>query len=106
MSLRLLAFAGRRLAARRALLVVTARDEDLSLAPLLGQTLSELERDGRLVELRLSPLSRAGTVALISHLVERSRMPAELAAIEEQVWRTSEGNPFVAVEAIRALRHE
>ncbi len=33
-------------------------------------------------------------------------MAAELAAIEEQVWRASEGNPFVAVETVRALRHE
>ena len=106
MSLRLLAFAGRRLAGRRTLLIATARDEDLSLAPLLGQTLGELERDRRLVRVRLAPLSREGTVALISHLVESGRMPAELAAIEEQVWRASEGNPFVAVEAVRALRHE
>ena len=106
MSLRLLAFAGRRLAGRRILLVATARDEDLALAPLLGQTLGELERDQRLVRVRLAPLSREDTVALTSRLVESGPMAAELAAIEEQVWRASEGNPFVAVETVRALRHE
>ena len=107
MSLRLLAFAGRRLAGRRTLLMATARDEDLSLAPLLGQTLDELERDQRLVRVRLSPLSRAETAALIARLVESGSLPAEgRAAIEEQVWRASEGNPFVAVEIVRALRRE
>ncbi len=106
MSLRLLAFAGRRLAGRRTLLVATARDEDLALAPLLGQTLGELERDQPLVRIRLAPLSREDTMALTSRLVERGPMAAELAAIEEQVWRASEGNPFVAVETVRALRHE
>jgi DNA-binding SARP family transcriptional activator len=105
MSLRLLAFTGRRLTGR-IMLVATARDEDLSLTPLLGQTLGELEREQRLVALRLAPLSREDTMALTSRLVESSRIPAEVAAIEEQVWRASEGNPFVAVETVRALRRE
>ncbi len=106
MSLRLLAFAGRRRASRRTLLVATARDEDLALAPLLRQTFGELERDHRLVSLRLAPLSREDTMALTSRLVGSDRVPAEVAAIEEQVWRASEGNPFVAVETVRVLRHE
>jgi DNA-binding SARP family transcriptional activator len=106
MSLRLLAFAGRRLAGRRTLLVATARDEDLSLVPLLVQTLGELERDQRLIRVRLVPLSREDTVVLTARLVESGPLSARLAGIEEQVWRASEGNPFVAVETIRALRHE
>ncbi len=106
MSLRLLAFAGRRLTGSRTLLIATARDEDLAMAPLLGQTLGELERDQRLVRVRLAPLSREATVALTARLVEDGTTSAERAAIEEQVWRTSEGNPFVAVEIVRALRHE
>ena len=106
MSLRLLAYAGRRLAGDRILLVATARDEDLALAPLLGQTLGELEREQRLVRMLLAPLSREDTMALTWRLVESGPMAAELAAIEEQVWRASEGNPFVAVETVRALRRE
>jgi DNA-binding SARP family transcriptional activator len=103
MSLRLLAFAGRRLVGRRTLLIATARDEDLSLAPLLGQTLGELERDQRLTPVRLGPLSRDDTVALTVRLVQSGPLSMERAAIEEQVWRASEGNPFVAVETVRAL---
>jgi tetratricopeptide (TPR) repeat protein len=106
MSLRLLAFAGRRLAGRRAMLVATARDEDLAQVPLLGQTLNELERDERLVPVRLGPLSREDTIALASALVKVGRMPEDFAGIEEQIWRMSEGNPFVAVETVRAVRHE
>jgi tetratricopeptide (TPR) repeat protein len=106
MSLRLLAFAGRRLAGRRIMLLATARDEDLALAPLLGQTLGELELAQRLVRVRLAPLSREDTMVLTADLVESGRAPAEIAAIEEHVWRASEGNPFAAVEAVRALRHE
>ena len=45
-------------------------------------------------------------MALTSRLLASGPMAAELAAIEEQVWRASEGNPFVAVETVRALRHE
>jgi DNA-binding SARP family transcriptional activator len=106
MSLRLLAFVGRRVSGRRTMLLATARDEDLAQAPLLGQTLAELERDQRLVRVTLAPLSREGTMALTSWLMTRGRLPADVAAIEEQVWRASEGNPFVAVETIRALRQE
>ncbi len=106
MSLRLLAFAGRRLTGFRTLIIATARDEDLSQVPLLGSTLGELERDQRLVRVRLAPLSRDATVALTARLVEDGTTSAERAAIEEQVWRTSEGNPFVAVETVRALRHD
>ena len=106
MSLRLLAFAGRRLAGRRILVVASARDEDLALTSLLGQTLGELEGDPRLLRVSLAPLSREHTVALISRLVEVGPIASERATIEEQVWRVSEGNPFVAVETVRALRHE
>src|SRR5262245_52448148 len=106
MSLRLPAFTGGRLAGRRTLLIATARDEDLALASLLTRTLDELAGDRRLVRVQLAPLSRGETVALTSSLVESGPMSGELAAIEEQVWRASEGNPFVAVETVRALRDE
>jgi hypothetical protein len=100
MSLRLLAFAGRRLTAVRTLLIATARDEDLSLAPVLGQTLGELERDQRLTRRRLAPLSRVDTVADLAPGGEGPRVGG-LAAIEEQVWR-ERGESFVAVETVRA----
>lgn len=106
MSIRLLAFAARRLDAARVLVVVTAREEDMALAPLLAQTLGELERDGRLARVRLSALSRDDTAALLERLVQPGTAAADLAALEADVWRSSEGNPFVAFETVRVLRHE
>jgi DNA-binding SARP family transcriptional activator len=106
MSLRLMAFVGRRLPGRRILILATARDEELALAPLLGQTLAELERDQRLVRVSLAPLSRENTMALTSRLLAGGHGAADVDAIEAEVWRASEGNPFVAVETIRALSHE
>jgi len=104
MSVRLLAFAGRRLDAVHALVVVTAREEDLAQAPLLGQTMDELERDERLARVRLAPLSREETSSLTGRLVPPGTNGAELAAIEAEVWNASEGNPFVAFETAHALR--
>lgn len=101
MSARLLAFVGRRLTGRAALLMLTARDDELAEAPALRQALDDLERDGRLTTVALAPLSRAETVALVSVLAPRAD-DALRARLGEQAWVTSEGNPFVAVETVRA----
>jgi tetratricopeptide (TPR) repeat protein len=100
MSLRLLAFVGRRLQRWRLLAVVTAREEDLLDATLLRHTLDELGRGGHLKRLPLGSLSREDTVALAHQLVQ---LPAA-ARLEEQIWRGSLGNPFMVVETLRALR--
>ena len=55
MSLRLLAFIGRRLQAWRLLLVVTARAEELEGAPLLQKTLAELDREPHVATVDLEP---------------------------------------------------
>jgi predicted ATPase len=64
MSVRLLAFVGRRLQAWRLLLVVTAREEDLVDAPTLERTLAELTREPHVDTVALRPLSREETVGL------------------------------------------
>lgn len=99
MSLRLLAFAGRRLERSRVLIVATVRDEDLADAPLLRRTLDELERGRQLRRIALDALSREDTLTLARALV-----PAPVVArLEEQVWATSRGHPFMVVETLRAL---
>jgi DNA-binding SARP family transcriptional activator len=100
MSLRLLAFVGRRLQRWRMLAVVTAREEDFPDSTLLRHTVDELSQGGQVVRRHLGPLHREDTIALA-----RTLMPARDAAfLEEQLWRASEGNPFMVVETVRALR--
>jgi DNA-binding SARP family transcriptional activator len=101
MSARLLAFAGRRLGGRRVLLVATAREEELADVPAVRQALDELGRDAPLTRLSLGPLSRADTMALV-RAIARSGDEAAMARLGEQAWAASEGNPFVAVETVRA----
>jgi tetratricopeptide (TPR) repeat protein len=99
MSLRLLAFLGRRLARSRVLGAVTVREEDLPRSAVLRHTLDELDREG-LVRCALGPLGREDAQVLARTLVPSS----EAARLDEQLWRASEGNPFMIVETLRALR--
>ncbi len=98
-SLRLLGFLAHRLPTARLLLVVTVRQEEAGDAPVLGQVLTELDRARRLTRVRLAPLSRADITALVRALVGGSAADASLA---DEAWSSSEGNPFFAVETVRA----
>jgi DNA-binding SARP family transcriptional activator len=102
MTLRLLAFLGRRLRGRPVLLVGTAREEELGDATLLGQLARELDRDHQLLEMALSPLSQQETERLVRALAG-GHAPGALEPLAAQVWALSDGNPFVIVETIRAL---
>ena len=102
MSLRLLSFLGRRTQGAPVFVVGASRDDELDGVPLLSRTLDEFDRADHLVRLTLSPLSREHTMELVEAL-----MPSDgalSASIAEQVWTTSEGNPFMVVETARALR--
>jgi len=80
-------------------MVVTAREEDLADAPILGQLLAERNRDERLLGLRLVALTGGH-----SRLVETLTRPGSpVRERTEWVWTTSEGNPFIVVETVRAL---
>jgi DNA-binding SARP family transcriptional activator len=98
LSLRLLGFLARRLPAARLLLVVTVREEEAGDMPVLRQVLAELDRESRLTRVRLAPLGRADVAALVRALVGH----AVAAGLEDEAWSASEGNPFVAVEIVRA----
>src|SRR5262249_9374338 len=103
MSLRLLAFVGRRIPGWPALLVATARHEDLADASMARQIVDELSGATTGTAVGLSPLSRPDTAQLIRALTRVGSDAPRLAQVEEQIWAMSEGNPFVAVEAMRAL---
>jgi DNA-binding SARP family transcriptional activator len=104
MSVRLLAFLGRRLRAVPLLVLATVREEDLADSGLLRQTLDELDGSGQLVRLPLAPLSRVDTVALVRALAPPGLSDPLLADLAEEAWRASDGNAFVVVEVMHALR--
>ncbi|HEY3097966.1 MAG TPA: AAA family ATPase [Methylomirabilota bacterium] len=104
MSVRLLAFLGRRVHDIPLLLVVTVREEELADVGLLRQSLNELDEHGELLQLAMSPLSRADTVSLVQALAPPA-LPSELVAqLAQDAWRISDGNAFVVVEVMHALR--
>jgi tetratricopeptide (TPR) repeat protein len=104
MSLRLLGFLVRRLGPRPVLVVGTVREEELADSRELRRVVEDLERTDHLKRLRLPSLSRTDTQTLVRALAKRGSPPRSIARIGEQVWTASEGNPFVVVELMRALR--
>ena len=104
MSVRLLAFVGRRLHEVPLLVVATIREEELADVGLLRQSLNELDESGKLLQLPVSSLPRADTVALVQALAPPA-LPSQLVGhVAQDVWRVSDGNPFVVVEVMHALR--
>ncbi len=104
MSLRLLQFLVRRAPGWPLLLVGTVREEELPDLPLLRQTLESLEGGPYVERVRLTPLSRRATLQLVRALSSTTSAPAALDRVGEEVWRASEGNPFVVIETMRALQ--
>jgi DNA-binding SARP family transcriptional activator/predicted ATPase len=103
MSLRLLAFVSRRVPAWPVLLVATAREEELAHASIARRTVDDLSRAPDATAMALCPLSRSDTARLVRALTGAGDGAPAVARVEEQVWTMSEGNPFVAVEVIRAM---
>ena len=101
MSLRFLAFLGRRLYEAPVLVAVSVREEEMADSPILRRTLDELA-EGRLTRLVLSRLGREDTLALV-RLLGRARPPGAGVQLAEQVWEASAGNPFIVVETMRAV---
>lgn len=104
MSLRLLSFLGRRAQAWPVALIATAREEELADAPALRRTLQEFSREAHVAEVRLPPLSQPDTMSLVGALIRVGHDAAAVTALQKQIWTTSQGNPFMVVETVRALR--
>jgi DNA-binding SARP family transcriptional activator len=104
MTLRLLAFVARRIRDWRAVLVVTAREEDLVETSAVRRTVQEIVRDSGSVKLSLEPLGRDDTVRLVRSLGRVAGSGNAADRLEEQVWALAEGNPFVVVETVRAIQ--
>lgn len=102
-SVRLLSYIGRRNRARRMVVVVSARQEHFGEALGLRRVVAELLESAPCIELTLAPLTHDDIIALVRSLTRRGGHPSVL---EEQVWAASEGNPFMAVEILRALEQD
>ena len=103
LSLRLGGFLGRRDRTGPMLILGTTREEEVENSGLQRTLGDALAREGFLVRLPLSRLTREETTALTRELAGASPT-RELAALEEEIWRISEGNPFMVVETVRAVR--
>ena len=103
-SLALLPYLCRRLAAWPVLIVATARTEEIVARE--EATLTELAREQRLHRLDLAPLSPEQTTALARSLIAPGIAAADLAVLLQHVWRLSEGNPFVVAETVRTIEAE
>jgi DNA-binding SARP family transcriptional activator/predicted ATPase len=104
MSLRLLSYVGRRLDGATIVVVCTARAEDLGDATALRRTLDDLGQ--RLIRLPLMPLSRTDTLKLARLLAPDAVETEVVTDLFDQIWTTSEGNPLVVVETLRALSEQ
>jgi DNA-binding SARP family transcriptional activator len=104
MSLRLFAFVARRLVGRPILLVASAREEDLAAALSLNRLVDELNALPHMDHVALGALSASATATLVRALARAGSNAARLAEAVDHVWALSEGNPFVIVETMRALR--
>lgn len=102
MTHRFLVFLSRRIGDLPVLVLGTLRLEELVQLPVLRRSISQLGRQSRSVSITLSPLSADETRSLVRILLPGSADPA-LDRFVEYVWRTSEGNPFMAVETVRLL---
>jgi DNA-binding SARP family transcriptional activator len=103
LSLRLLAFMSRRGAAWPAFLVATIRTEEVADAPAVRRLLDELRGDERFLALTLKPLTAPDTRELVRALSRAETDESALRQVGEQIWRASEGNPFMVVETVRSL---
>ena len=106
MSLRLLKFVGHRLDEWPLLLAITAREDELADAPALRTALAELESRATVTRLALSPLSRQEALDLVNALAGIEPAVTTQTRLRDEIITASEGNPFMIVEMVRALREE
>ncbi|HET8938406.1 MAG TPA: AAA family ATPase [Polyangiales bacterium] len=103
MSARLLSYLGRHQRQTRCLLLVSVREEDVPAGSFIAAALGELAREQQLSRVELAPLSNADTRELSDRLAQHHELPPLEAAVYEQIWAISQGNPLVIVESVRAL---
>ena len=106
MTLSLVAFAARRIGSWPVLLAVTVREDETADAPLVQRTLAEIREEPAAHALALAPLAHAEIADLVQQALGPDVPGPRAEQVRRRVWAVSEGNPFVALEALRAWRSE
>ena len=101
-TLDLLPYAVRHLGAARLLLLVTYRSDELHRLHPFVPVLDELRRVGVVEELRLPPLGRAETAAMIQQRLGLKQPPD--AQIRDAIFERCEGNPYFTDEVLRTVK--
>ncbi len=82
----------------RLLVMATVRVEEVDAGHPVRALVADLERDGRVTELELDPLSAPETAMLATSLAKRPIVPEDAA----RLYAETEGNPLFVVEMVRA----
>jgi DNA-binding SARP family transcriptional activator/tetratricopeptide (TPR) repeat protein len=104
MSVRLLVVLARQSRSWPLVLLASMRDDELLDRPVTRRLLAESDREGKVTALRLAPLAEADTLSLVGHLASKAMHQDAVARLGQQVWRLSEGHPFMVVETVRAVQ--
>ncbi len=104
LSLRLLAFLGRRLQEIGIAIVATIRSEEVHDVPILKQLLAGGDPALTAWQIRLGRLSRGDTTRLIRALAGPRDGGAQLQDLAAAVWALGRGHPFMTVEATRVAQ--
>ena len=103
---RLLGFIARRVQRMPVVVLATARDEEIEPRSALRGAITELRAAGALTDMSLGPLSRQQSGRLVDEWCRRGDVRLGKRELRMRVWNASEGNPFVIVETVRALRED
>ncbi len=103
-STRLLAYLVRATSGWPVLLAATARPGEVRSAPLVDRTLAEIGRQQRARQIMLAPISRADTLAIVGTLMRAGASESAIRSLGERAWRIGKGNPFMVIEAVRAVQ--
>jgi hypothetical protein len=104
MSTRLLAYVARRVRSWPLLLIASLRDEALPASPPARRLLTELDHEEAATPLPLALLAETETRDLVRRLAPARTAAGAVDRLSQQVWRLSDGHPFMVVETMRALQ--
>lgn len=105
-SLRLLFYLLRNLRHSPVLFIATVRPENMVGRNVLADILGDLDRDGQLHRIALHALKRGEVETLVRLLREKNTAAMVSRARLREIWKLSDGNPGVVVEAALATGDE